>query len=100
MFWRPPTNEAIARYKGAKSSRDFPEPVVEVWDENDDAVRWFRQSITQFNYAQHGATGFNYAVAYRDFDDMGLVGVERDKWKRKLRVMEAAALEQINMPSE
>lgn len=98
-FWRAPSDKELAQYKGAKSSRDFPEPVVEVWAENWDAVIWFRQLMTQFNYSAHGATGFNYAIAYRDFDDMGLVGVERDTWKWKLRQMEAEALEHINKPS-
>ena len=90
--------EQLAKYKGAKSSRDFPEPEVEVWDENWDAVLWFRQLMTQFNYTDRGATGFNYSLAYRDFYDMGLQGVERDEWKWKMRIMEAEALEHINRP--
>jgi len=45
------------------------------------------------------ATRFDYAVAYRDFDDMGLVGDERDEWKWKMKVMEGAALAIINRPA-
>ncbi len=55
--------------------------------------------LTQFNYNGFGATGFNYAVAYQDFDDMGLTGPERDEWKWKLKVMESAALGIINRPA-
>lgn len=84
---------------GARRPEDFPEPVYEVWDENFDQVMWFNSLMTQFNYVQGGATGFNYMLAHREFDDMGLVGIERDEWKWKLKVMESAALEYINRPT-
>jgi hypothetical protein len=52
--------------------------------------------MTQFVYNAFGATGFNYAVAYRDFDDMGFTGVVLDEWKWKLKVMESEALHHLN----
>lgn len=55
--------------------------------------------MTQFVYNGMGATGFNYAIAYRDFDDMGLSSHQRDEWKWKLKVMESEALWQINKPA-
>lgn len=99
MFWRPPTDEQIAAWRGTKTIEDFPEPVAEVWDENFDQVIWFRSMLSQFNNNGYGATGFNYAVAYRDFDDMGLSGDRLDEWKWKLKVMESAALTHINKPT-
>lgn len=84
---------------GARKADDFPEPVCDVWDENYDQVVWFRSVMTQFNYVQGGATGFNYTLAHMEFDDMGLVGIERDEWKWKMKVMESAALEYINRPT-
>lgn len=54
--------------------------------------------LSQFNYGAVGATGFNYSVAYRDFDDMGLEGAKRDEWKWKMKVMESQALRHINKP--
>lgn len=86
-------------FRGAKTAADFPEPVVPLWHENADAVRWFRARLTQFNYSGFGATGFNYAIAYRDFDDMGITGVKRDEWMWKLSIMEAEALSHINRPA-
>lgn len=71
----------------------------EVWHENYDNVVWFRSMMSQFNYTGFGASGFNYTVAYRDFDDMGLMGDKRDEWKWKLKVMEGAALKHINKPA-
>lgn len=52
--------------------------------------------MSQFVYNGFGATGFNYSVAYRDFDDMGLSGTIRDEWKWKLKVMESESLKNIN----
>lgn len=61
---------------------------------------WFISVGTQFNYNGFGATGFNYLFAHKEFDDMGLVGHERDEWKWKLKVMEAEALRHINKPAK
>ena len=67
-----------------------------VWHESYDVVIWFRSMMSQFNYNGFGSTGFNYLVAYRDFDDMGLEGHTRDEWKWKLKVMESESLSHIN----
>jgi hypothetical protein len=75
---------------------NFPEPEHPTWDENFDALHWFRSNLTQFVYNGFGATGFNYAIAYRDFDDMGLSGDQLDEWKWKLKVMESEALYHMN----
>ena len=52
--------------------------------------------LSQFNQGGFGPTSFNYAVAYRDFDDMGLKGDDLDEWKWKMKVMERAALSKFN----
>ena len=41
-------------------------------------------------------TRFDYNVAYREWDDMGIEGNQRIEWKRKLRVLVAAALDELN----
>lgn len=74
--------------------------MCEVWHENYDQVVWFCSLSTQFNYNAFGATGFNYILAYREFDDMGLVGEQREEWKWKLKVMEVEALRHINRPAK
>ena len=55
--------------------------------------------LSQFQYGPYGAIGFNYSVAYRDFDDMELTDTKRDEWKWKMKVMESAALPIINKPT-
>lgn len=52
--------------------------------------------MSQFVYNGFSATGFNYAIAYRDFDDMGLIDFKLDEWKWKLKVMERRALHYLN----
>lgn len=52
--------------------------------------------MSQMRYTNGVATGFDYNIAYRDFDDMDLTGHARDEWKWKLRVMESEALKFIN----
>lgn len=68
-----------------------------MWHENYEQVVWFSSMMSQIQYSGMGsAIGFNYAVAYRDFDDMGFEGHQRDEWKWKMKVMEAAAITRIN----
>jgi hypothetical protein len=86
----------LAAWGGARRAEDYPEPLHEVWEENYDPLVWFRSMLTQFVYNGFGATGFNYVVAYREFDDMELTGTKLDEWKWKLKVMEREALSHIN----
>lgn len=81
---------------GARRPEDYPEPTVTVWEENHDQVIWFRSMLSQFAYNGFGATGFNYLVAYRDFEDMEITGHKLDEWKWKMKVMESAALSHFN----
>lgn len=99
MFWQPPTQKQLAVWKGARRAEDYPEPLQEVWDENYEQLVWFRSMLSQFVYNGPAATGFNYAVAYRDFDHMELSGTQLDEWKWKLKVMEREALYHINKPA-
>ena len=39
-------------------------------------------------------------LAHREFDDMGLVGEQRDEWKWKMKIMELEALKHINKPAK
>lgn len=71
-----------------------------MWDENYEQVIWFSSLSTQFHYTSGVATGFNYMLAHKEFDDMGLVGDIRDEWKWKLRIMESEALRIINRPAK
>lgn len=98
-YWRPPSDSQLSAWRGKKTLADFPEPVVEVWDENQEQALWFAGLSTQFVFNAHGAVGFNHMLAHKEFDDMGLVGTQRDEWKWKLKIMELEALRHINKPT-
>lgn len=83
-------------WKGARKVSDYPEPVVFLWHENRDIVAWFKTVTTQFVNNGYGVTSFNYMLAYREFDDMGLTGDIREDWKRKLRILERAYIYEMN----
>jgi len=78
---------------------DFPEPNETVWDENWQIVGWFRSMTSQIEHNGYGYTRLDYNVAYREFDDMGIQGKDRIEWKHKLRVLESAALNEMNKGS-
>lgn len=96
LLWAPPTDKELAAWKGLRKADDFPEPNETVWHENWDIVQWFRTMFTQFVNNGYGMTRLDYNVAYREFDDMGLDGKQRTEWKHKLRVLESAALDEMN----
>lgn len=79
-----------------RKAEDFPEPKDEVWDENWDILFWFRGILSQIVHNGYCYTRLDYNVAYREFDDMDIHGEQRQEWKRKLRVLEAAALAEMN----
>lgn len=96
MFWSPPSQEQLNSWGGLRTIDDYPEPEQEVWHEHYDAVIWFRSIMSQMRYNGFGATGLDYQVAYRDFDDMEIHGTERDRWKWMMKVMESKALFELN----
>lgn len=67
-----------------------------MWIENWEVLTWFRTLMSQFVHNGYGFTRLDYNVAYRELDDMGIQGEQRSEWKRKLRVLEDAALGEMN----
>lgn len=64
----------------------------EVWPENWAAFSLFASLSTQWRVGPAGATGLDYLVLYRELDDMGLTGDEREQMKADIRELEAGAL--------
>ncbi len=67
---------------------------VEVWPENWPSLELFMQLGTQWRVGPAGVTGLDYAAAY-PLLDRAHCGDEWDAAFTDLRVMEAAALDQI-----
>lgn len=98
MYWRRPTTKQFAQIQFLHGPEDYPEPDVQLWEENEPYLLYFRTVVTQFRYTGTVATGLDYNVVYRDFDDMKLEGADRERWKGAVRIMEQEALKHINRP--
>lgn len=52
----------------------------------------FCELRTQWRMGMSGPTGLDYSAMYRELDEQGFTGEERDLLKQDVRVMEGAAL--------
>lgn len=69
---------------------------MEIWPENWPTFRLFLDLRTQWRIGFNGPTGLDYAVFYRDLDDLGFTGEERLRVKAEIRAMEQAALDAMH----
>lgn len=69
---------------------------VEVWEENYPAFNVFNALGTQWRYSMNGITGLDYNVIP---NVLKLLGIQRNEWTQifdDIRIMESAALVEIN----
>ncbi|WP_268750512.1 DUF1799 domain-containing protein [Paracidovorax avenae] len=79
---------------------DYGHEEVWVWPENADAFFLFRDLATQWRVAMGGPTGLDHNVLLLRLDRMRLADDDRDQLDADVRVMELAALEQMNEERE
>ena len=81
-------------YGGKKTVADFPEPIIEVWEENWDVLSLFRRNIDQWRMHPSGTP---YALDLNVFySDMAVRKVPPDEQERllsQLQLVKDAALE-------
>lgn len=94
LYWRRPT-AAAAGELGLKPD-DFPEPKVDVWPENWPHIQLFQRVSTQWRVGPGGPIGLDYAVIYHELDRNGVVGDDYTDAMASIRVIEAAALDEIH----
>ena len=74
---------------------------VTVWAENTPVFQLFCDQQTQWRVgAMGGATGLDYTCAHRTLDRMGLSPEELNDFESDLRVLEHAALAEMNKEKE
>ncbi len=93
LYWRRPTAEELAG-TGLKP-KHYVEPSVDVWPENWDALQLFIRFSTQWRFGMAGPAGLDYGVVLHEMDRTGVAGPEYDDLLAKLRVIEQAALDQM-----
>jgi hypothetical protein len=68
---------------------------LEVWPENWRVVEMFGSLATQWRTSFTGLIGLDYNVLFRVMDEEGIKGEEWQDFFSDIRVLEAAALEQM-----
>ena len=74
---------------------DYPEPNVDVWDENWDALQLFANYSNQWRMGAAGPVGLDYNVLHHALDRKNLTPSAYDDWLDDLRIIENAALEYL-----
>lgn len=97
LYWSAPTAAELAG--SAYKVSDFPEPHVDVWDENWDVLHLFRLYSTQWRVSMGGPVGLDFSVLHHALDRKGIKGDEYDTYIANLRIIESAALQQIHKGS-
>lgn len=69
---------------------------VEIWPENEAAFLLFLSLRSQWRMGMGGATGLDYCALFHKMDRMDLTPEQYDELEEQVRVLEFAALEEIN----
>lgn len=97
--WSPPSSAAIAKFGGAKTIDDFPEPDIDVWDENWDSLQLYIRNQTQWRSSANGLLGLDYNVIYADMSQREVPVKEQAELMNKIRVIEAQARKELSRPA-
>lgn len=74
---------------------DYPEPQVEVWDENWKVIELYQLFSSQWRTGPGGLVGLDYNVFQQHLFHKGVAGDEYDDLMHKLGIVEAAAIATI-----
>lgn len=78
------------------TAEDYEDDWFEVWPENWQAYRIFRDLQSQWRVGLSGRTGLDYNVLFRKMDRLGLSPDDYERLEEDVRVMEFAALSVMN----
>lgn len=93
IFWKRPTASDLTSWKLKES--DFPEPVVEVWEENWEPVCLYLRYANQWRMGPRGPAGLDFTVIHHALDRKGITGDDFDDFVDSMQVIERAALFEI-----
>ena len=69
---------------------------MDLWPENWPPIQLFTRNCTQWRVGMAGPVGLDYTVIYHELDRTGVKGDDFEDMMWAIRVIEAAALEQLN----
>ncbi|WP_332068381.1 DUF1799 domain-containing protein [Achromobacter xylosoxidans] len=94
LYRRPPNAKELEAF--GLTAEDVEAPPVEIWPENQQAFEIFASLRTQWRVSFAGVTGLDYGVLYRRLDRLGLSAERCDELEEQIRVLEDAAMQEIN----
>jgi hypothetical protein len=97
MYKQGPTKEdrAVMNMFGLTEDDYVDESVVEVWQDNWDAILLFDALGSQWRVGSAGPYGLDYNVLYHKMDRMNLTPERYDELEEEIRILEAGALEEM-----
>lgn len=99
LYWSPPSAEQIARFGGAKTIEDFPEPEIDVWEENWESIELYVRNQTQWRSSVNGPTGLDYNVFYADMSRRAIPDDRQAELMDDIRIIESAARKEMSRPA-
>jgi len=93
--WSPPDEKELAKFGGAKTMDDFPEPEIDVWEENWEVLMLYIRNQTQWRASAHGFYGLDYNVIYADMSRRAIPDDQQTSMMDDIRIIEAQARKEI-----
>lgn len=88
----------MAKYRGAKTLADFPEPSVDVFDENWEVIQIYSRNNDQWRFGPNGAFSLDLNVFMADMELHDYPKADRIKYLEQLRIVRAVVLEDLTPP--
>lgn len=97
--WSPPTQQFLAKFGGAKTIDDYPEPEVEVWEESWESIELYVRNQTQWRASANQLLGLDYNVLYADMQRREIPTDRQAELMDDIRIIEAAAKIELSRPA-
>lgn len=93
--WSPPSEQELAKFGGTKTLEDYPEPELDVWEENWDSMMLYIRNQTQWRAAGNRLFGLDYNVIYADMAMQQIPELEQSRLMDDIRIIESQARKEI-----
>jgi hypothetical protein len=98
-YWSPPSEQELAKYGGIKTAEDFPEPDIDVWEENWEALQLYIRNQSQWRAGPRGIIGLDYNVIYTDMTLREIPMHTQNELMDNLRIIEGQARKELSNPA-
>ncbi len=89
--WSPPSEKELAKFGGTKTLEDYPEPVLDVWEENWDVMMLYVRNQTQWRASANQLIGLDYNALYTDMALREIPTERQNELMDDIRIIEVQA---------